>query len=572
MQIYSDKSFSEPMEIIKAESDLEQAFARIDELRKKYYLLGYITYDFKKLYFEVFDNFKKYTPQTPKQLGTIIKPLISKETYIGAINKIKEYIANGVTYEVNYTYPAEVLTNLNGLDLYEAILEKQTTPYNTYLETPDLTLLSYSPELFFKLKGNKILTKPMKGTAPRLGDKDDSKRREFLYNDVKNRAENIMIVDLLRNDLGRISKTGTVKVDKLFEIEEHPTVFQMTSEISSELEEGIKLYDIFKAIFPCGSITGAPKVSTMRVIEELEPFNRNIYCGAIGFLSPEVCEFSVPIRILYGKDNKYTYHAGGAIVWDSTAEDEWEETLVKTKFLQTDFQLIETAVDDWARHVARMKKSAQELGFKWNDEIENPDKTQGLIPSPRGRVREGACITPTCQDVNCSVSDSQKLRITLDKNGNLQHQLTQLSNKTAGQALPDKNLKACRVANAPRNDLTHDSLPKVKLLGKVNSHNPFLYHKTTIREAMPTDAFEHIRINERGEITEGIFTNIAIEKDGKLYTPPVSCGLLNGTFRQKLLEEGKLVEKILYPKDLETADKIFCFNSVRKMVEVQLCL
>ena len=568
MQIYSDKSFSEPIEIIKAEGDLKQAFVRIDELRKKYYLLGYITYDFKKLYFEVFDKFEKYTPKTPKQLGTVIKPLISKETYIKAINKIKEYIANGVTYEVNYTYPSEVLTNLNGLDLYEAILEKQKTLYNAYIETPELTLLSYSPELFFKLKGNKILTKPMKGTAPRLGDEEDSKRREFLFNDMKNRAENIMIVDLLRNDLGRISKTGTVKVDKLFEVEEHPTVFQMTSEISSELEDEINLYDIFEAIFPCGSITGAPKISTMRVIDELEQFNRNIYCGAIGFLSPEVCEFSVPIRILYGKDNKYTYHAGGAIVWDSTAEDEWEETLVKTKFLQTDFQLIETAVDDWARHVLRMKKSAHELGFKWNDEIENLDKTQGLIPSPL----EGACITAVCHDVNCSVSDSQKLRITLDKKGNLQYQLTKLSNKKTDRVLSDKKLKDYQIANAPLNDLTSDLLPKVKLLGKVNSHNPFLYHKTTIREAMPTDVFEHIRTNERGEITEGIFTNIAIKKDGKLYTPPVSCGLLNGTFRQKLLKEGKLVEKILYPKDLENADKIFCFNSVRKMVEVQLCL
>lgn len=520
MQIYSDKSFSNPIEIIQAEGDLKETFAKIDKLRQKYYLLGYITYDFKKLYFEVFDKYEKYIPEKPKQLGTIIKPLVSKETYVNAINKIKEYIANGVTYEVNYTYPSEVLTNLNGIDLYEAILDKQKTPYNTYLQTPDTTLLSFSPELFFRLEGNKILTKPMKGTAPRLGDREDLTRREFLYNDIKNRAENIMIVDLLRNDLGRISKTGTVKVDKLFEIEEHPTVFQMTSEISSELNDGTSLYDVFKAIFPCGSITGAPKVSTMRVIDELELFSRNIYCGAIGFLSPEVCEFSVPIRILYGKDNKYTYHAGGAIVWDSTAEDEWEETLVKTKFLQTDFQLIETAVDDWARHITRIKKSALELGFEWNKEIENFD-----LP----------------------LSENQKFRISFDKNGNLKQQIS-----------------------APPKPLLQKNM--VKLQGKVNSHNPFLYHKTTIRDAMPTDAFEHIRTNERGEITEGIFTNVAIEKDGKLYTPPVSCGLLNGTYRQKLLEEGKLIEKVLYPEDLQTADKIFCFNSVRKMVEVQLCL
>ena len=555
MQIYANKSFSNPIEIIKAEGDLKEAFCRIDELRKNYYLLGYITYDFQKLYFEVFDKLENYTPNPPKQLGTIIKPIISKEAYIDAINKIKEYISNGVTYEVNYTYPSEVLTNLNGIDLYEAILEKQKTPYNTYLETPDLTLLSYSPELFFKLKGNKILTKPMKGTAPRLGDNEDEKRREFLYNDIKNRAENIMIVDLLRNDLGRISKTGTVKVDKLFEIEEHPTVFQMTSEISSELEDDVSLYDIFKAIFPCGSITGAPKISTMRVIDELEPFSRNIYCGAIGFLSPNECEFSVPIRILYGKDNKYTYHAGGAIVWDSTAEDEWEETLVKTKFLHTDFQLIETAVDEWERHVARIKKSAEELGFKWNEKIERHTLPlrEGRNLRFRGGVTDDTLTIDSQTKHNsekiCNCDTPLKLRITLDKNGNLQEQVTELS--------------GCIFNGANK--------PRVKLQGEVNSHNPFLYHKTTIRENMPTDAFEHIRTNERGEITEGIFTNIAIEKDGKLYTPPISCGLLDGTYRQKLIEEGKLIEKILYPKDLENADKIFCFNSVRKMIEVELC-
>ena len=144
-------------------------------------------------------------------------------------------------------------------------------------------------------------------------------------------------------------------------------------------------------------------------------------------------------------------------------------------------------------------------------------------------------------------STSQKLRLTLDKQGNVQVRLT-----------------------PPPNPLPQGA--GVRIQGKVNSHNPFLYHKTTIRDAMPTDAFEHIRTNERGEITEGIFTNVAIEKDGKLYTPPVSCGLLNGTYRQKLLEEGKLIEKVLYPEDLQTADNIFCFNSVRKMVEVQLCL
>lgn len=511
MQIYSDKCFENPVRIIEAEENLQEALNEIDKLRKKYFLLGYITYDFKKLYFEVFDKYEKYTPAKSKQHGTIIRPKITKEKYINAIEKIKQYISEGVTYEVNYTYPSEVLTNLDGIELFEALLDKQKTPYNTFIKNKYTTLLSFSPELFFRLEGRKITTKPMKGTAPKLDDGKDEERRDFLYNDIKNRAENIMIVDLLRNDLGRIAKTGTVKVNKLFEIEEHPTVYQMTSEVSAILEDRISLFDIFKAIFPCGSITGAPKVSTMKVIDELESFDRNLYCGAIGYLSPDICEFSVPIRILYGNNHKYTYHAGGAVVWDSNAEDEWEETLTKTKFLQTDFQLIETGTDDWENHIQRMKKSAAALNFKWNSSIKNIKGTK---------------------------------RVLLNRDGSFE-----IQEKTFLPIISNK----------------------IRLGRKTNSANPFLYHKTTIRESAPDDVFEIIGINERGEITEGTFTNIAVQINGELYTPPVECGLLAGTFRAKLLEQGKIKEKVLYPSDLEKAEKIFCFNSVRKMVEVELC-
>ena len=516
MQIYSDKIFDKPVEVIEAFSDLREAFKKIEEYGKKYYLLGFVNYDFDYLYFEVFDKFRTYVPNSPKPLGTVLKPKICREKYIEDVEKIKEYISNGVTYEVNYTYPIDVRTNLDGIELYEAILPKQKTPYNAFIKTPKLNLLSFSPELFFRLKGRKIFTKPMKGTISRgKNPKEDILQKDFLYNDIKNRAENIMIVDLLRNDLGQISKAGSVEVTKLFDIEKHPTLFQMTSEIQSELEDDITLYDVFKAIFPCGSITGAPKVSTMKVIKELEPFNRNIYCGAIGFVSPEGPEFSVPIRILYGKNNSYTYHTGGAVVWDSAAEDEWEETITKSKIISTDFNLIETAVDDWKYHVLRMKNSAEELGFLWNEEIEN-------LKIPTGKI----------------------LRVELKKNG--EYDLTE---KTLNEIKTNK----------------------IKIGAQVNSNNPFLSHKTTIRASAPENVFDEIRINEKGEITEGTFTNIAIEIDGKLFTPPISSGLLNGTFRQKLIKNDTLEERILYPEDLKNADRIFCFNSVRKMVEVVLC-
>ena len=535
MQIYFDKCFENPIEIIDAPEmmNVEDAFKRIEELMRKYYLLGYVSYDFGRVYFEVFEEFKPYKPcKISKPFGIISKPLITKKEYISKIEKIKEYISEGVTYEVNFTYPNRILTNLEDFELFEKLLERQRTPYNMFFKNKYGTILSFSPELFFKLTGNRILTKPMKGTAPRGRDsEEDLKNFEFLRNDLKNRAENIMIVDLLRNDLGRIAKTGTVKVEKLFEIEKHPTVFQMTSEISAELCPEITLTDIFKSIFPCGSITGAPKISTMRVIDELENFNRGVYCGAIGFLSPEEVVFSVPIRILQHKNtcpqeqftkksSNFICNVGGAIVWDSTAEDEWEETLTKTAFLNTEFDLIETAKDNWDKHVLRMKGSAKALNFKWREEIER-------LTVPKDKI----------------------LRVILHKNGEFEVEHKEL--------LP-----------RPKGD---DGRYKVRFRGKIHSSDPFLYHKTTVRTHAPADVFDDIRTNERGEVTEGTFTNVAILKNGKFYTPPLACGLLNGILRQSLIEEGKLEEKILYKKDFETAEKIFCINSIRGVVEVDLC-
>lgn len=512
MQIYSNKKFRNPVEIIDGN---EHCLKRVQELAQKgLHLLGYVKYDFSKVYFEAYKSFEEYIPSIPQNVGIIKEPMITREEYFKKIQYIKEQILDGITYEVNFTYPSVVKTNANDLELYEFLLQKQKTPYNTFLKNKYGTILSFSPELFFKLEDKKIITKPMKGTTPRGKCKEeDCALKDFLYNDTKNRAENIMIVDLLRNDLGRIAKTGTVKVDKLFEIEEHPTVYQMTSEVSAELRDNIGLYDIFKAIFPCGSITGAPKISTMKVIEETEDFPREVYCGAIGYLHGDYAEFSVPIRILQGKDpHKYIYHAGGAIVWDSTPEDEWEETLTKAKFLETEFSLIETGVNDWISHVDRMKASSKELGFKWNQGIE-------ALEIPENKV----------------------LRVILHKNGEFDTEIKDILSPVLN--------------------------PKIRIKGKVHSANPFLYHKTNIRPPMPQDVYDEIRVNERGEITEGTFTNIGILKDGNYYTPPISSGLLAGTFRAKL----NWIEKVLYPEDIKTADKIFCFNSVRGLIEVTLC-
>ena len=548
MQIYHDKCFLEPIDRIIAFSnqDFKKAFDRIEEYKNKgFYLLGYVRYDAKNvfldksissdlplIYFEVYEDYTNYEPYIPqKDISIYSEAELTYEQYKDAIIKIKEHISKGNTYEVNYTYPYKVYTNADSLTLYNYLLQKQTTEYNTYIANEWEELLSFSPELFFKLDGNKILTKPMKGTVARgITDEEDEKNYHFLKNDIKNQAENVMIVDLLRNDLSKIAQTGTVKVDKLFEIEKHPTVYQMTSEISAELEEGTTLFDIFNAIFPCGSITGAPKISTMDIIEELEYFQRGIYCGAVGFISKEECIFSVPIRILQKNrlnDKKYyRYFVGGAVIWDSNIDEEWEETVTKKKILDTDinFNLIETVliqnneVKLYNYHKKRLEKSAQELGFE-------------ISPEDFKFNTENDCIA----------------RYIRSKHG------------------------FSKVEYRKVNEIKTN---KIKIANEVlRSDNKLLYYKTTFRpwyEYILDDYFDIIFVNERKELTEGTRSNIVLEINGELYTPPCQCGLLNGVYRQYMIEHHNLKEKILYISDLEKADKIYCINSVRGMVEVQL--
>lgn len=538
MIIFGEKQFTNPIKIITAFNfdELKTAFAKIEELKNQYYIVGYLRYNafsgqssnFPLLYFEVFNSYNIYKTKNTKKLLLNPTPCVNFCEYSNAIKKIKEEIAKGNTYEVNYTYDFDVPFDGDELDLFNFLLSKQKTPYNFYIKNQYDTVLSFSPELFFEMQNNHILTKPMKGTIHRGKDKKEDKNLiEFLKNDIKNRAENVMIVDLLRNDLGRIAKVGTVNVSKLFEIETHKTLHQMTSQIEADLKENTTFFDIFKAIFPCGSITGAPKISTMKVISHVEKGERNIYCGAIGMFSPKETIFSVPIRILQktNEQNNFKYRVGGAIVWDSNAQDEWEETLTKTKFLNDEFQIIETVKIEnnsilfEKEHFRRMQKTAEHFGFKFK--------------------------TP-----EIAKTDDGMLRILLNRDGEIKTELKKIT--------PAKTFK---IAISPIIQ---------------NSKNEFLYYKTTYRPWY-YDSFQRIKngeiydeifFNEKGELTEGARSNIVLQLNGNLYTPPVQCGLLNGVFRQELLKNNKCTEKILYKKDLEKAEKIFCVNSVRGMVEV----
>lgn len=488
-------------------------------------------------------------------------PSINYEEFASAIGKIKDEIAQGNTYEVNYTYNHEAEFFGDSYNLFLSLLREQKTPYNAFILNNYEEILSFSPELFFELEKGRILTKPMKGTVKRADDPEkDEENKIFLKNDLKNRAENVMIVDLLRNDLGQVAKTGSVEVTKLFEIETHKTLHQMTSQIEAEVKNGTTLYEIFKAIFPCGSITGAPKISTMEIIKKVEKGKRDVYCGAIGVISPEKTVFSVPIRILQRKkgETAFKYRVGGAIVWDSTPEDEWEETIVKSKFLTANhagLKLIETVkIEDGKalfakEHAARMKESARTLGFACDESIlakifRNP------AAAPVGWAFSPTAMTCLTGKIPPNHRKTGIMRVLLSKNGEIE--------------------TSFREADAPK------SFKIAVSSEKVNSHEPLLMHKTTYRPHFEA-AFEKIKngeiydeifFNEKGELTEGARSNIVIEKDGKFYTPPVECGLLNGIFRQKLIKEGKCTEKILKIPDLEAADAIFCVNSVRGMVKV----
>jgi para-aminobenzoate synthetase/4-amino-4-deoxychorismate lyase len=547
MQRYANRTFENPADVIEAfdYGGLVDAFKKIEHYRSTHTLLGYIRYEAKDalldhgfhadlplLYFEVYTTSGAYVPTLRPESPLTITPALDFSDYARALSRIKEEIAEGNTYQVNYTYDCHIQTSLAPLELYEMLRPHQTTPYTAFIENRYESILSFSPELFFELDGTTIRAKPMKGTARRGKDTaEDETNRQFLQGDEKNRAENVMIVDLLRNDLGKVAIPGSVAVKNLFEVETHKTVHQMTSEIVATLKEQTSLWEIFVALFPCGSVTGAPKRSTMQLIDALERGPRGVYCGAIGFLEPGRACFSVPIRILQRTrdETAYRYRVGSGIVWDSDIREEWLETQTKTAFLHGDFQILETIrIKDGAllygpEHFARMEQSAKALGFAY----QHPS----LTPLPQ--------------------SDAI-LRLLLARDGTL-----------TTEAHPYDEIQSTRIQIAAT---------------RITSFDPMLQHKTTYRPWYTATlekirqglVFDELFLNERGEITEGARSNLFVQLKGVLYTPPLSCGLLNGILRQKMLDDGTCAERSLSLDDLHNAEHIFCGNSVRGLVEVHL--
>ena len=554
--------FANPQRVISVTGidDVHGALQEIERLveQNNWHAAGFVSYeaapafdsplhvlsagDFPLLWFGLYPKPQiLQTSEVLRDLGGLIEinwqPSINHESYNTAIEKIKDYIAQGKTYQVNYSMRLNADFSGREWDFFLNLAQTQNK-YAAYIDTGRYVICSASPELFFKLDGNRIYSHPMKGTAKRgrttLEDKEQS---EWLHNSSKNRAENVMIVDMIRNDLGRIAEVGSVHVPELFTIEKYPTLFQMTSTVQAKTSASLD--EIFSALFPCASITGAPKVSTMNIIAELETTPRKIYTGSIGYISPKrKAQFNVAIRTaLTDRENKTAeYGVGGGIIWDSTSADEYSEALLKARVLTESprpFELIETLL--WTpeegyflreKHIARMQDSAGYFDFSFSSEEleQHLDQLAEHFKSP------------------------QRVRVLLNKSG-------KFKTESKDFQAQEKVFKVC-LAEKP-----------------VTSNDVFLFHKTTRREIfppIPVSLDDVLLYNENNELTEFTIGNLIVEIDGELFTPPISCGLLAGTFRTELLEAGKIKERVIHRDELGKCSKIFLANSVRKWVKVTL--
>lgn len=468
-------------------------------------------------------------------------------SYLKRFEQVQNNIKSGDIYQLNLTFKAKFNLQGSPLALYRDLRLKQRVAYAGIVDTGDVTILSASPELFIKQDGRVIETRPMKGTAPRAGTLDaDSEVRTALSKDVKNRAENLMIVDLMRNDLGRISDPGSVSVTDLFTVETFKTLHQMTSGVRAELKPGIGLVDVLKAIFPPGSITGAPKIRAMELIRELETEPRGVYCGAIGRFSPDgTALLNVAIRTtVIDRKGAGEMGIGSGIVADSDGVKEYAECLLKMKFL-TDpvrrFELIETMLHEpekgiWLRgyHLARLAASAAYFGF-----VFDASKVHDAIESA----------------ISGNTNERLRVRLLLDEDGGV------------------------TVTTAPQPAAPADAVMRYVVSdSRLNSSDLFLYHKTTRRELYDREwkhyadtlgADEVIYLNEAGELAEGSRTSIFIARDGKLLTPRLAAGVLPGTLRAALLDEGRAEEARLTIQDLNGAAEIYLGNSVRGLMRAE---
>jgi para-aminobenzoate synthetase / 4-amino-4-deoxychorismate lyase len=476
-----------------------------------------------------------------------LAPSISEREYADKIDQIHEWIRAGDVYQLNLTFPLRARIAERASTVYARLRRCQPVDYGAFVHwRAGSWILCFSPELFFRVdkvgSARRITCQPMKGTAPRgRSTAEDREVADWLRSDEKNRSENVMIVDLIRNDLGRLCEFGTVRVESLFSVERYPTLWQMTSTVTGELRPDAGYFDILRALFPCGSITGAPKVRAMQLLSEIEMEPRGVYTGAIGFFSRERTVFNVAIRTLELEGENATMGVGGGIVIDSTAKDEFRECGLKAEFLsRTDesFSLIETLL--WSGdyplldlHLDRLADSAAYFGF----------------PCDREQVKARLILVAS----PFTDERARKVRLLMDGDGSL-HIEYEVMPEPAGQQGEPGRVCIARERTDPG--------------------DRFLFHKTTHRAlyasasktASEAGLADVLFLNTREEVTEGAINNVFIEKQGRWITPPVGCGLLAGVYRRHLLEtRSNVEERIVRLDDLLRADAIYLTNAVRGM-------
>ncbi len=468
----------------------------------------------------------------------------TREEYEQRFAQVQEKIRAGDIYQLNLTFKTCFRLTGSPMAFYRDLRVKQRVAFGGIVDTGEVTVLSASPELFIRQNGNIVETRPMKGTSPRAGTPEgDAEAARILATDEKQRAENLMIVDLMRNDIGRISEIGSVEVTDLFTVETYRTLHQMTSGVRSTLKPHVGVLDLLKAIFPPGSVTGAPKIRAMELISDYETEARGVYCGGIGHISPGGhAMFNVAIRTpVIFRDGHGEMGIGSGVVFDSSGPKEYAECLLKMKFL-TDppkpFELIETILHEPGRglwlideHMGRLEASAKYFRFAFDKAV----VLAALENEIKGRGGERL-----------------RVRLLLAEDGKV------------------------TVTHAPQPATPAGTVWRfVVSPTRLSSADAFLYHKTTRRDVYDREwahyhdtagADEVIYLNERDEVAEGSRTNIFIQKSGKLLTPALSSGLLPGTLRAELLAAGRAEEAVLTLADLATADGIYLGNSVRGLV------
>ncbi len=477
---------------------------------------------------------------------------LDRATYEKTLEKVHDYILAGDIYQVNFTFPTSFPWSGDIWHLYGTAAPYQSVAFGAVLDLPDFKIASLSPELFFRKRGQIIESRPMKGTIRRGVDAaEDTALRNDLHGDVKNRAENLMIVDLIRNDLGRMAEIGSVSVENLFQVETYHTLHQMVSTVRAKIEGRPSLETVFRHLFPCGSVTGAPKIRAMEIIAELETSPRGLYTGAIGYVTPERdMTLSVPIRTISLNEGagRATMGIGSGVVADSRPTDEYDECLLKAQFLRDALSggpgaapgLIETmrsqagGIPLLADHQTRLKNSAAALGIA----VQSDD----IWASVMAHVK--------------STEGEYRVRLEVAPDGNWE------------------------ITSSVLTEAPSEALPVVLLSGeRLESRNPLLRHKTTRRDVYDrarqalqgvVGAFDVLLFNERGELCEGAISNVFLEKDGVLMTPSLDSGLLPGIMRARVIAEQSATEQTLYKEDLLTADRVFISNAVRGLIEVRV--